>query len=200
MRHIRKLLRPAVIVGMLVGLAVGVAAGLGLQRAFDPGFQAAFVGALVGGALAVVGGYLGSKELIDRDDRRERQDLIGAVQVVRVEISTNAAFIHYSRQKQFLDFAELQLYDADYRQVITTLARGLPMDLFADVSVAANRTRAVGEALEREKRAGGGISDETITELTGLLDDLNGVNGKLFAYAKDVLKVEVPTLTKNPAG
>jgi hypothetical protein len=72
------------------------------------------------------------------------------------------------------------------------------MDLFADVSVAANRTRAVAEALERDKLAGGGLADETMTELLGLLDDLNGVNRKLFDYAKDMLKVEVPTLTENP--
>jgi hypothetical protein len=83
--------------------------------------MAALVGALVGGALAVVGGYLGSRELIDRDDRREKQDLIGAVQVARSEIATNAAFIHDMRQKHFVNFAEVQLYDADYRQVITTL-------------------------------------------------------------------------------
>jgi len=196
---IRRLLRPAVAVGLLVGLAIGLGAGFGYGGNFDAGFRAALVGALVGGALAVVGGYLGSKELIDRDDRRERQDLIGAVQVTRSEMSTNSAMLDHLKERRFLRFAEVHLYDADYRQVITTLARGLPMDLFSEVSVTANRLRHAAILLgQDQERAGADIRGETIGELTALAGDLNRVNAKLLRYTEDELKLHVPEKPENP--
>src|SRR5207245_1963557 len=121
--------RPAGIVGLLVGLAIGLGFGVGYGRSFDAGFTLALVGAMVGGALAVVGGYLGSKELIARDDRREMQDLTGAVQAARSELSTNSSMLDDLVAQNFTNFREIHLYDTDYRQVITTLARGLPFDL-----------------------------------------------------------------------
>jgi hypothetical protein len=197
-RQIRTSLRPAVILGLLVGLAIGLGFGLGYGRSFDAGFRAALVGALVGGALAVVGGYLGSKELIDRDDERERNDLIGAVQATRSEMATNLAVVEDLITKGFVNFASARLYDDDYRQVLVTLARGLPMGLFGDVSVTQNGVRRAGSLLDHDQRRGGAISGETVTELKTVAEHLPRINKRMLDYAKNELKVDVPELAKNP--
>jgi hypothetical protein len=188
----RRLLRPAAIVGLLVGLAVGVATGLGIGRSFDTAFRAALVGALVGGALAVVGGYLGSKELIDRDDRRERQDLIAAIQVARSEISFDAALLGDLIAQKFEKYLRANLHDSDFRQVNVALARGLPFELFADVSVTMNAVRRTADKLRSDKVAGsGGIKGDTARDCQDLLPHLNRINKRLLDHLRTELKVRI---------
>ena len=193
-------LRPAAVVATLGGLALGLLLGLGFGRSFDAGFRTGLVGALVGGVLAIVGSYLGSKELIDRDADREQRDLIGAVQATRSEMSTNNAVVQDLIARGFGNFANAMLYDGDYRQVITTLARGLPMDLFAELSVTENGVRRAADFLGYDQGRGGGIRSDTIAELKLVAEHLPRVNKTLLDYTRDVLKVDVPDLVENPFG
>jgi uncharacterized membrane protein YjjP (DUF1212 family) len=193
------MVKPRVILAALVGFAIGLLVGIGITRTLRFDFLIAFMGAVVGGVLAMLASYLGSREMIDRDERREQQDLIRAIQVARSEISTNAALLTDMVARHFENFISVHLHDSDFRQVNTVLARGLPMDLFGEIGTIMNRVRHVSLELERAKRVGGrGLDGQTAQECTELRDNLNRVNKRLLNYARTKLKVEIPTAIENP--
>src|SRR5207302_10964138 len=105
------------VVAISTALAVAFLAWFAFTRGFSPEFWIALSGALVGGVLAMVGNYLGSRALIDRERRRDDRDLVGAIQVARSEISFDAAVLGDLVDRKFGNFVGARLHDTDFRQV-----------------------------------------------------------------------------------
>jgi hypothetical protein len=181
------------VVAISTALAVAFLAWFAFTRGFSPEFWIALSGALVGGVLAMVGNYLGSRALIDRERRRDERDLVGAIQVARSEISFDAAVLQDLVKRQFENFMRARLHDADFRQVNVALARGLPMELFADVSTTMNAVRRTTDKLLRDQAQGsGGIKGDTASDCRDLLPHLNRINKRLLDYLKTEMKVRLP--------
>jgi hypothetical protein len=169
-------------------------------RGFSPEFWVALSGALVGGVLAMVGNYLGSRALIDRERRRDQRDLVGAIQVARSEISFNAAILSDLVSRRFANFMRAGIRDTDFRQVNVVLARELPPELFADISVTMNAVHRTADKLRSDQVAGsGGIKGDTVHDCEDLLPHLNRINTRLLNHLTTDMKVHIPPpATPNP--
>jgi hypothetical protein len=184
------------VVAIASALAAAFLVWFAYTRGFSPEFWVALSGALVGGVLAMVGNYLGSRALIDRERRREDRDLVGAIQVARSEISFDAAVLADLVERKFENFVGARLHDADFRQVNVALARGLPVELFADVSTTMNAVRRTTDKLLRDQVAGsGGIRGDTVKDCRDLLPHLNRINKRLLDHMRTVMKFRLPPPT-----
>ena len=99
----------------------------------------------------------------------------------------------------FEKFMSAWLRDADFRQVNVALARGLPPELFADVSVTMNGVRRTADKLLRDQAPGsGGIKGDTARDCEQLLPHLQRINKSLLDYIRVELKVPLARAQPNP--
>lgn len=153
------------------------------------------VGAVVGGLFAVVGGYLGSRVLVSDERRRQRHELIAAIQMTRAEMARNMTTI--TAKIGGIDMpptAKLELYDVTFRTMAPVLARGLPMPLFGWLSEVNNQVSRL-----REVPSTPGRPKPEMDALDDLHERLRIANRLLLRYLRERFKVDVPRISSEDA-
>ena len=186
--------------GLLVGALVGYRVGTGKFPSGIPTpslltsevFWATIIGALVGGIFTLLGGRYGSLLLVNGEQQRQRNELVGAIQVTRSEIARNIASITDQIDKD-LGALNIQLFDSSYRSLEPALAAGLPMPLFGWIGIVNNQLVRVQSIIDRARlNPEGGMSNNEIMDIRDLRERLVRLNRLLLRYLRETLKVNVP--------
>ncbi len=127
-----------------------------------------------------------------RDERkRQREDLISAIQLTRAEFARNMTTITAKfGATDIPPTAKLELYDESFRTVAFTLARGLPMPLFGWISELNNEAVRL-----RDVPSIAGQPKAEMDALAYLRERLAIANRLLMRYLRERLRVTVPTVS-----
>lgn len=149
------------------------------------------IGAVIGGVFTIVGGYLGSRVIVRDERKRERQELIAAIQMTRAELARNIATILAKQGATDVPpTAKLELYDDAFRLVAPTLARGLEMPLFGWISELNNQAVRLRDVPGIEGRP-----KAEMDALEYLRERLVVANRLLIRYLRETLHFVAPRVT-----
>lgn len=143
---------------------------------------------LIGGML---GGYFGSRMLVRDEEKRERKELIGAIQMSRAELARNiTTIIAKQGATDVPPTARLELCDDTFRAVAPILARGLPMPLFGWISEINNQAARL-----RDVPAIQGRPKAEMDALEYWKERAAVANRLLIRYLKERLDFETPRVS-----
>jgi hypothetical protein len=173
---------------------------------FWDGFGGAVLGALSGGALAILGAYLANRYLADREadnaKKEEKQDLAGALRLVRYELAALCASID-SLLKYKLFELPTAVTDAGFRSVQLTIARHHEpeymnsqdrahlvnaYELLAFVTRDVKLLQSATQAAAAGTPPGGAWPKQVVDSLTSTLGTLKSVDDRLRQVLVENLK------------
>jgi hypothetical protein len=146
---------------------------------------------VIGGVFTLLGGYFGSRVLVRDERKRQRQELIAAIQITRAELARNMTTITAKlHTRDVPPTAKLELYDESFRTVAPILARELPMTLFGWLGVVMDQVSRLRDVP--------GITGQPKLETDALKDVQDRAkiaNRLLLRYLQERLNFDVPRLS-----
>jgi hypothetical protein len=143
-----------------------------------------------GGLFTLAGGYLGSRVLIGNEEKRQRREFIGALQVARAELVRNATSIKARVDGQWR--GRIVLSDHSFRSVESILARNLPIPLFAWLGTLNDQLMRYQLAMDDAHEAHSPFHSHDLDQLGLLGERLWIANRLVLRYLRERLSVIVP--------